>query len=364
MIIKTIHPFMKLHSGNKFKVIGVMSGTSCDGLDLAACEFIFRNGKWIYSIFAAETIEYGDEWTKKLKNASALSGVKLIELHAKYGKFLGLQVNSFLKKTGFQPDLISSHGHTIFHQPDKHFTFQLGNGAYIASTSGITTISDFRIADVALGGQGAPLVPIGDQLLFSEFDACLNLGGFANISFFSKGKRIAYDVCPVNIVLNHLANMLGLKFDKDGELGKKGNVNDILLQKLNNIDYYQQNPPKSLGREWLENVFLPVLNSVEIPVNEVLGTVYEHIAIQVSDSILLNGKVLVTGGGAFNTFLIDRIRKKSSSEIILPNEIIINFKEALIFAFLGVLKITDQINCFSSATGAKKDSSCGTIFNF
>ncbi len=355
---------MKLHSGNKFKVIGVMSGTSCDGLDLAACEFIFRNGKWIYSIFAAETVKYDDEWTKKLRNAHSLSGEKLIDLHAKYGTFIGNQINTFIKKTGFQPDLISSHGHTVFHQPDKHFTFQLGNGARIASTIGITAVTDFRIADVALGGQGAPLVPIGDQLLFSDFDTCLNLGGFANISYIHKGKRIAYDICPVNNVLNQLASMQGFNFDNNGELGRIGDVENELLLKLNSIDYYQQNPPKSLGREWIEDVFLPVLNSFDIRAQEKLRTVYEHIAMQISDSILLNGKVLVTGGGAFNAFLIERMRKKTSAEIILPDEKIINFKEALIFAFLGVLKITGQINCLSSVTGALRDSSCGTVFNF
>jgi anhydro-N-acetylmuramic acid kinase len=352
---------MKHHSGNKFKVIGAMSGTSCDGLDLAACEFLEENNKWKFKVVAAETIEYTQDWLKKLQNTPFLSGEKIMELHAEYGNFTGLQINALIKKTGFLPDLISSHGHTIFHQPEKHFTFQLGNGAQIAATTNITTVSDFRTGDVALGGQGAPLVPIGDRILFSEYDYCLNLGGFANISFEEENKRIAFDICPVNFILNFLAKKQGFPFDKNGELGRCGTISHELLAKLNNIEYYKTTAPKSLGREWVETAFSPVMNSVNISDKDLFSTVYEHIATQISKSITKPGKVLITGGGAFNTFLIELISEKTPVELVIPANEIVNFKEALIFAFLGILKIKGQINCLSSVTGASRDSSSGII---
>jgi len=353
---------MKLPSGNKFKVIGAMSGTSCDGLDLAASKFWKENNIWKFTIEAAKTVEYTNNWLNKLQKAPFLPGEKLIELHAEYGRFIGEKVNEFISETGFQPDFIASHGHTIFHQPVKQFTFQLGNGAQIAATTQITTISDFRTGDVALGGQGAPLVPIGDRLLFSEFDYCLNLGGFANISFERENKRIAFDICPVNFVLNSLAEKQGFPFDKNGELGKKGKVNLELLDKLNNIDFYKTAAPKSLGREWVETKFLPTLNSINISKADRFRTVYEHIAMQISRSIMPTGKILITGGGAFNSFLIERIKELSKAQIIIPEPYIVNFKEALIFAFLGVLKMQGHVNCLASVTGASKDSSSGVIF--
>ena len=226
---------MKQHSGNKFKVIGMMSGTSLDGLDLAAVEFILNNGRWNFSLISGETITYPEKWLNKLQKAPNLTGEQLIELHSEYGKFVGLEINKFIKKTGFVPDLIASHGHTVFHQPEKHFTFQAGNGAEIAAVTKITTVADFRTGDIALGGQGAPLVPIGDQLLFSEYDYCLNLGGFANISFESNQKQIAFDTGPANIILNYFAEKQGFKYDQNGNLGKRGKINPALLEKLNNI---------------------------------------------------------------------------------------------------------------------------------
>lgn len=353
---------MKQHFGNKFKVIGMMSGTSLDGLDLAAVEFQLNDGNWNFSLVSGETISYSEKWLNKLQNTPTLSGEKLIELHTKYGKFIGLQINKFIKKTGFIPDLIASHGHTVFHQPEKHFTFQVGNGADIAAITQITTVSDFRTGDVALGGQGAPLVPVGDQLLFPEFDYCLNLGGFANISFESNQKQVAFDICPVNIILNHFAEKQGFTYDKNGDLGKQGKVNAELLKRLNNISFYKQNPPKSLGREWIENIFMPVLNASKISEEDKFRTIYEHVALQIASSASGNGKMLVTGGGAFNTFLVKRIKFHSSSEIVIPSKKIIDFKEALIFAFLGTLRILDKTNCLSSVTGASKDSSSGIIF--
>lgn len=343
-----------------------MSGTSLDGLDLVAAEFWQTDENWNFAIKATETISYSKEWTEKLKNAPILSGEKLMELHAEYGQLIGSEANKFIMETGFTPDLIASHGHTVFHQPEKGFTFQIGNGADIAAKTQITTVSDFRTGDVALGGQGAPLVPVGDKLLFSEYDYCLNLGGFANISFEENNKRIAFDICPVNFILNYFAEKQGFEYDKDGELGRKGIANDDLLTNLNLIDFYWKEAPKSLGREWVENVFMPVLNNFEIDASDKLRTVYEHIAQQISRIVLCKGegkgKMLVTGGGAFNIFLIERISNLATVEIVIPSKEIGNFKEALIFAFLGVLKITGKNNCLSSVTGASHDHSAGLVF--
>lgn len=354
---------MKPLSGNKIKVIGVMSGTSLDGIDFAAVEFAFFNDKWNFNLITAKTVSYSENWLKKLITAPTLSGEKLMELHSEYGNFIGTKINEFNKETNFEPDLIASHGHTIFHQPNKHFTFQVGNGAEIAAVTKITTVADFRTTDVALGGQGAPLVPIGDKLLFPEYDYCLNLGGFANVSFEKEDQRIAFDICPTNFILNFFAEKQKFAFDKNGELGKQGKINTELLNGLNNIPFYKQNPPKSLGREWVENEFFPVLNSSEISDSDKLRTVYEHIAQQIGNTTAKKGKMLVTGGGAFNSFLIERIKQHSTLEVVIPKSEIVDFKEALIFAFLGVLRIQNKTNCYSSVTGAKKDSTCGIIFS-
>ena len=370
------------------KAVGLMSGTSLDGLDLVAIKFWQTGKTWNFHIEAAETVTYSNEWKNRLKNAPTVSGVELIQLHTEYGRFLGNETKRFITENNFEPDLIASHGHTIFHQPEKGFTFQAGNGFEIAVVTGITTIADFRSGDVALCGQGAPLVPVGDRLLFSENEFCLNLGGFANISFEKNGKRIAFDICPVNIVLNHFAEKHGFAFDKNGELGRKGKVNDVLLKKLNQLDFYKNAPPKSLGREWVEQIFMPLLDQSDISEEDKLRTVCEHIAQQISEIATVRsegkgkeegggggggegkeedrseggGRMLVTGGGVFNTFLIELITKQIKVELAIPSNEIINFKEALIFAFLGVLKYRGEINCLASVTGAKCDSSAGIMY--
>jgi len=353
---------MKQHFKNKMNVIGIMSGTSLDGLDLVAAEFHQVEGNWNFAIYAAETIPYSAEREEKLKNSPSLSMEKLLELHAEYGRFIGTETNLFIEKTGFIPDLIASHGHTVFHQPEKGFTFQVGYGAKIAATTKITTVSDFRTEDVALGGQGAPLVPVGDRLLFSDYDYCLNLGGFANISFEKNNQRVAFDICPVNFILNYFAVKQGLPFDKGGELGRKGNINNDLLKKLNHLNFYLKQPPKSLGREWMEQVFMPVLTNCKITEKDKLRTIYEHIAQQIANAPSGSGKMLVTGGGAFNTFLIKRISNYTDTVMIIPQKEIVNFKEALIFAFLGVLRIQNKTNCLASVTGALHDHCAGIVF--
>jgi anhydro-N-acetylmuramic acid kinase len=352
-----------------YHVIGLMSGTSLDGLDIADCSFAPFRGlgakKWQYRINKAETIPYKQYWSDRLSKIHTYSGEELIFLHNEYGKYLGNEVVKFIGKNKIpKPDFIASHGHTIFHQPKKRFTFQLGNGSDIAAISGIPVVYDFRTLDIALGGQGAPMVPVGDKMLFPEYDYCLNLGGFSNISFDYKGKRVAYDICPVNTILNYLAALNGKKYDKNGSLAKSGRINKELLDTLNGIEYYSKSYPKSLSREWLENNFVPKFDKTNMATEDKLATVTEHIAIQIAKSIVLKkSKVLITGGGANNIFLINCLKSKlPNHEVVIPDSNLINFKEALIFAFLGVLKWENKVNTFKSVTGAKRDSSGGVIF--
>jgi len=360
-----------------------MSGTSLDGLDIAYCEFE-KNRNWKHKIIHAETKKYSKEWKAKLSSAFTKSKKQISKIDAEFGKFIGGKVNSFVRKYGLNPDFISSHGHTVFHRPDKRITRQIGSGKIISSICKLPVVCDFRSGDVALGGQGAPLVPIADKLLFSEYDFCLNLGGIANISFTSapcltgrqatpllierrEGERRAFDICPVNTVLNDLANKLGKEFDRNGKIASKGKINSELLDKLNSLSFYKQNPPKSLGREWIEKYFFAVLNSFNISIQDKLRTVCEHIAIQVSSAVkseIRNPKseILITGGGAYNKFLIRRIEAHSKCKVILPDDKTIQFKEAMAFAFLGVLKMRNEINILKSVTGAANDSSGGKIY--
>lgn len=348
---------------NIYSVIGVMSGTSCDGLDLAYCTF-YKTKKWNYKIINVQTYKYSKELVEKLRNANKLSSHDFLVFHKEFGSFIAQNINNFLSENRLpSPDLISSHGHTIFHQPELKFNFQLGDGNIIAAETGITTIFDFRTLDIALGGQGAPLVPFGDEMLFPRYGFCLNMGGFANVSYSISEKRIAYDVCSVNLILNYLAQKLNLDYDKNGETGKTGIINTDLLDELNNIDFYRLAPPKSLGYEWFLKEFLPIIEKYNLNIVDKLRTVYEHIAIQISSifEIIPNASVFVTGGGAYNNFLIDLIKTKTKNEIVIPSPEYIEYKEALIFGFLGVLRYRNEINTLSSVTGSKNDSSSGSI---
>ncbi len=351
----------------QYHVIGLMSGTSLDGLDMAYCTFIEKKGKWTFSIKSAAMVDYDNKRLKKLQNAPNLSGNELLLLHNEYGKYLGEQVARFIKAKGIKElDFVASHGHTIFHQPEKKITFQLGNGAAISAACNQTVINDFRSLDVALSGQGAPLVPIGDKLLFSEYEYCINLGGFANISYDKNGKRIAFDIGPVNIVLNYLAELLGKHYDKNGLLAAKGKADKNLLNKLNKLSYYASAPPKSLGREWVENEFLPIVNKTKLSAEDKLATVTEHIAEQIAQSIKNQpkGKILLTGGGAYNKYLVKLLQAKMPKhKIVIPADEIIKYKEALVFAFLGVLRYTGKDNCLSSVTGADRNNKGGTIWS-
>lgn len=357
-----------------------MSGTSLDGLDVVYSAFQKSGVKWTYSIKHAQTISYSKTWKQKLGEAHKLSASRLNKLDEAFGNFIGRQVNTFIKKHNIADiDLVCSHGHTVFHEPAKGITRQIGSGAAIAANTGLITVCDFRKGDVALGGQGAPLVPVGDQLLFSKYQACLNIGGIANISIQPTPSRLkpdsplkrggtsslkAFDICPANMVFNYLAQKAGKAYDKDGKMATSGRVNWNLLKKLNGLPFYKSYGAKSLGREWIEKHVIKLINKERITNDDKLATASEHAAFQTA-RVLNHYKiknVLVTGGGAYNKDFIKRIHAYADCEIIIPDDLTIQFKEALVFAFLGVLRVRGEANCLKSVTGAKRDSCGGDIF--
>ena len=348
--------------------IGLMSGSSLDGLDVALVRFTEDNEKYRFQILEAETLPYPEEWKTKLSEAFHKQPEDLDELDKEYGRYLGEQVKAFAEKHHATPDFVASHGHTIFHRPEEHYTLQIGNGEELAKASGFTVINDFRSEDVSKGGQGAPLVPIGDKLLFGDYEFCLNIGGIANISYDENDSRIAYDLCIANQALNYLANMNGLDYDRDGELARNGNVDHALLKKLNNSPFFLQLPPKSMGREYFEMYQKELLDcetrDAGLSIPDMLATFTEHIALQIALAVswLPKGKILVTGGGARNKFLMERLQARTKHEVVIPDTITIDYKEALVFAFLGLLRMEGKTNVLASVTGAESDSCSGRVW--
>ena len=341
-------------------VLGLMSGTSLDGLDLCCVRFAKNHND--FRIIAAQTIPYSAVWRSKLENAFSSTTMEVNALDKEYGIFLGEHITDFINTHSLPPiDLIASHGHTVFHQPNRGITKQIGSGKEIAKHTGIQVVYDFRTQDVVLGGQGAPLVPIGDVILFNEYDACLNLGGFANVSFDMQNSRIAYDIGACNLILNHFAQKLGYEYDDHGFIAQMGTCDESLLNELNNIDYYCFNPPKSLAREFAESQLLPLLSDYDEKI--VLHTYIKHLGFQIGISLTKSKatKCLVTGGGTYNRFLIDQIQQHTSCFLEIPDRTIVDYKEALVFALLGLLRKENQINVLSSVTGAKHDHSSGRI---
>ena len=352
-----------------YSVIGLMSGTSLDGLDMAHCLFTKQGEKWLFSLEKSHSIVYPDSLRERLKKSVDLSSVELLLLNNEFGKWSGEHVRQFISHHGIKVDFVASHGHTVFHQPEKGLTYQIGAGQELANSCGERVVCDFRSLDVSLGGQGAPLVPVGDQSLFEEYDFCLNLGGIGNVSFDKDGVRVAYDIGPVNMLLNHLTTRVGKPYDKHGETARSGSLDENLLNQLNHLDYYQLPFPKSLGYEWFCDEVIPLIDKNPSGIPDKLCTATHHIAFQIFKGVTaycedLPARLLATGGGAKNDFLIEKLQQFVADrvKIVIPEPKIVDFKEAIVFAFMGVKRVRKEINCLKSVTGASADSSGGVVY--
>ena len=350
----------------KTNIIGLMSGSSLDGIDLVDVDF-WHDGKWHFEIIAKDNYDYDDEWKRRLSEAFYYDKNQLKNIDYQYGTFLGKTTKRFIDKYNLHPEIVASHGHTIFHKPQEHYTLQIGDGQALANECDVTVINDFRTEDVLKGGQGAPLVPIGDKLLFANYPICLNIGGIANVSYDVDGQRIAYDICIANQALNFLSNRLSKPYDNDGIVARSGTVDNQLLTTLNSHPFYSQKYPKSLGREFFEENIKPLLEKRDDVAN-MMATFVEHIATQIGNSIVetfqeMSLPLLVSGGGAKNKYLVERIQAHTKHQVFVPADDIIDYKEALVFAFLGLLRSRNEINVLKSVTGAESDSSSGRIFH-
>jgi len=356
-----------------YRAIGIMSGSSLDGVDLVFAQLESKGKEWQYEIQASTCIPYEESWRERLRTAASCSLRDYLELDRAYGDLLGNLVNTFIEEHQLQHrvQLIAAHGHTVFHHPELGFTHQLGHGAAIAARTGLPVVSDLRAMDIALGGQGAPLVPLGEKLLFPGYDYYLNIGGIANVSVHTQEGIIGFDVCAANRILNSLAATEGLMYDDKGKLASSGKIDAELLRQLNEQAYYQQPFPKSLSNQFGENILLPLLTEAALDTHDLLCTYTEHIAIQVSKALLPLGEkyqlkepsLLITGGGAFNERLIARIGAHLPGvNIILPAPTVIEYKEALIMALLGVLRWREEPTAMRSVTGALKDSIGGAVW--
>jgi anhydro-N-acetylmuramic acid kinase len=355
-----------------YKVIGIMSGSSVDGLDIAYVHLHEAGGKWAYEILAADCIDYSPEWKQQLTNAIHLPALEYQLLHTRYGHFIGEKVNHFINENGLhhKVDLIASHGHTTFHLPKQKMTAQIGDGAAIAAETQLPVVNDLRALDIAFGGQGAPIVPIGQKLLFGNYAYFLNIGGIANISVNKEGNYIAFDVCPANRILNMLAEEMNMEHDESGRIAASGKVNDALLQQLNALDYYQQHFPKSLANSFGVDAVYPLVKKANLSTQDALRTYVEHIVIQIKNALfkeitLANAQLFVTGGGALNTFLIERLQtilSEKGIEVIVPDERLVQYKEALVMALLGTLRWREEATVLSSVTGATASSVGGALW--
>ncbi|MEM9719780.1 MAG: anhydro-N-acetylmuramic acid kinase [Bacteroidota bacterium] len=348
--------------------VGVMSGTSLDGVDLVAAEFSWTEKEiYQYSILSSRSIPYSDQWVSRLANLIDQSGEIFAKTHVYYGHFLGATIRNFIKEENISPDFVGSHGHTIFHQPEKNFTAQIGDGETVVSYLTCPYVTNFRNKDVALGGQGAPLVPLGEKYLFPGRHLFLNLGGFCNLAV----EGLAYDVSSCNGVLNYLVQQIypELPFDDKGNLAASGNFSEALFTELEALPFYQAAAPKSLGWEWVIEEVLPIVNRSELPIQDKLHTFCHHVANQIFQSLRAlnrqNESILISGGGTHNEFLISLIAERLSTldiHIEKPvDDSFIDFKEALIFSFLALRTLTGKPTILPSATGASEAGITGSI---
>jgi anhydro-N-acetylmuramic acid kinase len=359
-----------------YRVIGLMSGSSLDGLDIAYVHLHESAGKWSYEIVKADCYPYSAEWVSRLTSAIGLNARDYLLLHTAYGAEIGQLVNRFIadNQLHYQVQLIASHGHTTFHLPGQRMTGQLGDGAAIAAATGINTVTDLRAMDIALGGQGAPIVPIGEKMLLGNYQFFLNLGGIANISLNHPDQYVAFDICPANRVLNLLANKAGKEYDAGGQLAQSGKVNEDLLQKLNALDYYRQPFPKSLANDFGTDTVYPIVEAAGLSTEDALRTCVEHLCMQIKNATglllprLQQGSevnLLATGGGALNTFVMERLREVLQPQginVVIPDESLVQYKEALVMALIGVLRWREENNVLSSVTGASRNSIGGAVW--
>jgi anhydro-N-acetylmuramic acid kinase len=355
-----------------YRAIGVMSGSSLDGLDIVFTELQETGSKWNYEIGHAGCLEYDTAWKQKLTSAAGLPAIDYQLLHTEYGRFIAQKINEFIdtNQLHHQVGIISSHGHTTFHLPEKKMTHQLGDGSAIAAETKLPVVSDLRSMDIAFGGQGAPIVPLGEKLLFSDYTYFLNIGGIANISVNTDNEIIAYDVCAANRVLNMLAGEKDLEYDDEGKISSQGIIHKDLLEKLNALEYYKLPHPKSLANSFGTDLVYPLLKSFNIPVEDALRTYTEHICMQIKNALQLfkqdtTQKLFVTGGGAFNIFMAERLQKNLEDinfEIHIPADDVVKYKEALIMALLGALRWREQYTVLASVTGASRNSIGGALW--
>jgi anhydro-N-acetylmuramic acid kinase len=354
-----------------YHVIGTMSGSSMDGLDIAYCILEEIGGKWSYQIPHATCVAFDTEWKEKLTRLTTMPAKELLLAHTAFGHWMGQALVEFMNvhQLHHKIHLIASHGHTVFHEPAQGMTFQLGDGAAVAAQTSLPVVSDLRNLDIALGGQGAPIVPIGEKLLWPSYSSFLNLGGISNITLQSEGKHIAFDVCAANRMLNALAQIAGQDFDINGDMARQGQVLTPLLDRLNTLDYYQRSYPKSLANEFGTEVVFPMVQQAEGSINDKLRTYTEHIAGQVAQACapfsLPHTKMLITGGGALNTFLVERISSHLSEQgiqIEVPDITLVQYKEALVMALIGALRWREESNVMKHVTGASRDSVGGALW--
>ncbi len=352
-----------------------MSGSSLDGVDLAYCHFS-TDGKDIrYDLKIAETIPFSPSWMTRLKHLPTQNALTFVKTHTYFGHYLGELVNGFIKKHQIEVDFIASHGHTIFHAPDKRFTTQIGDGGAMAAITQRTVVCDFRTQDIAIDGEGTPIAPAADRFLFSDYDFCMNIGGIANITCNANGKIIAFDIASANQVLNAMANILDLEYDKNGALAQQGEVNTEILAELATFDYFKNSYPKSIANAWIQTQIIPIYLAIDCPIKDKLRTAVEHLAIQVRKSIQQiieqenfekdDYQLIVSGGGALNSFLMETIQiaiQPLKVKIVIPSNEIIEYKEAVLMGLMGVLRIEERANCFSSVTGAKRDTVGGAVY--
>lgn len=360
-----------------YRVIGIMSGSSLDGLDIAFVQFEETGGKWSWHIEAADCKPYPEAWRTRLAGATELSAREYMLLHSEYGHYIGREVRRFMEENelSYRVSLIASHGHTTFHMP-PHMTGQIGCGAAIAAETGLPVVTDLRALDVALGGQGAPIVPMGEKLLFPGERFLVNIGGIANLSVATPGGYVAFDTSPANRLLNLLVAPLGLEYDEDGRIAASGQIDHGVLQQLKSLPYHGETYPKSLPNQFGTDLVMPILSKSGSGRADALRTAVEYIAWAVSSGVTAviaqtglpvpdGSRLLVTGGGALNSFLVSRIDallQPMGLSAVAADPVTAMYKEALIMGLLGVLRWREESTTLSTVTGATRDSIGGALW--